>query len=260
MKRLIDLNSDMGEGFGPWLIGDGVDEQIMPLISSANIATGFHAGDPDIMHKTVELAKSHGVGVGAHPGFRDLVGFGRRHINVPAPELVNDMIYQVGALREFARLVGVHLQHIKPHGALYMHAARDETISRALIAALQVTEPSLHLYCMEQSVTYRVAREMGHPVVREFYADRDYDMSGSIVFTRRTGRLDARAVAQKVVRACVEGKVRTVEGVDIAIDFDSVCIHSDTPGAFDLVKATRHALHESGIRVVGISEALAAAD
>lgn len=258
MKQFVDLNSDMGEGFGPWLIGDGVDEQIMPLISSANIATGFHAGDPNIMRKTIEMAKTHGVGAGAHPGFRDLVGFGRRHINVPAAELVNDVLYQLGALREFARHAGVHLQHIKPHGALYMHAACDEALSRALVGALQVTEPSLNLYCMEQSVTFRVAREMGHPVVREFYADRDYDMTGSIVFTRRVSRLDPRAVADKVVRACVEGKVRTIEGGDVAIGFDSICIHSDTPGALELVQATRQALSENGIRIVGLVEALEA--
>jgi UPF0271 protein len=256
MKQCIDLNSDMGEGFGPWLIGDGVDEEIMPLISSANIATGFHAGDPNIMQRTIEMAKIHGVGVGAHPGFRDLVGFGRRHMNVPASELVNDVLYQLGALREFARVAGIHLQHIKPHGALYMHAARDEALSRALVEALQMTEPTLSLYCMEQSITYRVASEMGQPVVREFYADRDYDMSGSIVFTRRTGRLDPRTVADKVVRACAEGKVRTVEGGDINIGFDSVCIHSDTPGALLLVQETRQALSANNIRVVSLAEAL----
>lgn len=254
VKHLIDLNSDMGEGFGPWTIGDGVDEQLMPLITSANIATGFHAGDPNIMRKMVLLARQNGVGIGAHPGFRDLVGFGRRHINAPADELVNDMIYQLGALREFARLAGVKLQHIKPHGALYMHAARDESLSRALITALQIIEPTLRLYCMESSVTYRVACELGQPVVREFYADRDYDMSGSIVFTRRVGALEPAAVAAKVLRACTEGLVRTVEGQNLAIDFDSVCIHSDTPGALALVQATRQALAASSIRVAGLAD------
>lgn len=249
MKQQIDLNSDMGEGFGPWTIGDGVDAQIMPLISSANIATGFHAGDPNIMHSMVRLAHTHGVGIGAHPGFRDLVGFGRRHIHAPADELVNDMVYQLGALREFARMAGTTLQHIKPHGALYMHAARDEALSRALLSALQAIEPNLRLYCMESSLTYRVALEMGQPVVREFYADRNYDMSGSIVFTRRVGALDPAAVAAKVLRACTEGLVRTVEGRDLAIDFDSVCIHSDTPGALALVQATRSALDAHGIRI-----------
>ncbi|MDB5826987.1 MAG: lactam utilization protein LamB [Variovorax sp.] len=254
MKKLIDLNSDMGEGFGPWTIGDGVDEQLMPLVSSANIATGFHAGDPNIMRKMVLLARQNGVGIGAHPGFRDLVGFGRRHVNAPADELVNDMVYQLGALREFARLAGMTLQHIKPHGALYMHAARDEALSVALVTALQIIEPKLYLFCMEASITYRVAREMGQPVVREFYADRDYDMSGSIVFTRHVGALDPDTVARKVIRACEEGLVRTVDGQDLAIDFDSVCIHSDTPGALALVRATRSLLAEKNIRVAGIAE------
>jgi UPF0271 protein len=252
-KTLIDLNSDMGEGFGPWTIGDGVDEELMPLISSANIATGFHAGDPNIMRRMVALARRHGVGIGAHPGFRDLVGFGRRHIHAPADELVNDMVYQLGALREFTRLEGMQLQHIKPHGALYMHAARDEALSRALVTALRQIEPTLRLFCMEASVTYRVARELGQPVVREFYADRDYDLSGAIVFTRRVGALDPSAVAAKVVRACTEGVVRTVEGEDVAIGFDSVCIHSDTPGALALVQTTRAALAGHGIRVAGLA-------
>jgi UPF0271 protein len=258
VKTCIDLNSDLGEGFGPWKIGDGVDEQLMPLISSANVATGFHAGDPNIMRRTVESAKTHGVGVGAHPGFRDTVGFGRRHLNASAAELVNEMLYQIGALREFTRLSGIALQHVKPHGALYMHVARDEVLSRALIEALQIIEPTLPLYCMAQSGLYRLAREMGYPVVREFYADRDYDQSGSIVFTRQVGRLDPAAVAEKVVRACTHGKVRTVEGGEVQIDFDSVCIHSDTPGALDLVQATRRALSAAGVRVVNLKDALQA--
>lgn len=250
----IDLNCDMGEGFGMWIIGDGVDEEIMPMISSANIATGFHAGDPNIMHRMVKLAKACGVGIGAHPGFRDLVGFGRRHITCPPDELVNDIVYQVGALREFARLNGVRLQHVKPHGALYMHAARDEALSHAFITALQAIGPTLYALVMESSVTCRVARELGQPVVREFYADRDYDRSGSIVFTRRVGRLDPAQVADKVLRACRDGLVRTVDGHDIEIGFDSVCIHSDTPGALALVQATRRMLDEHGVQIVPLTE------
>ncbi|MBN3812448.1 MAG: 5-oxoprolinase subunit PxpA [Paraburkholderia tropica] len=250
-KQYVDLNSDMGEGFGPWHIGDGVDEQIMPLISSANIATGFHAGDPNIMARTVQLARESGVGIGAHPGFRDLVGFGRRHIAETPQALVNDLLYQVGALREFARLHGVRLQHVKPHGALYMHAARDETFSRLLVETLQQVDPNLLLFCMESSATWRVAQEIGQPAIREFYADRDYDRNGSIVFIRRIGPLDPEQVAEKVLRACVDGKVRTVDGDDIDIDFDSVCIHSDTPGALQLVRGTREALVREGIRITG---------
>lgn len=254
MKSKIDLNSDMGEGFGPWRIGDGVDDQIMPLISSANIATGFHAGDPSIMQRMVELAVEHKVGVGAHPGFKDLVGFGRRHMHSSASELVNDFIYQVGALREFAKLHGVKLQHVKPHGALYMHVARDEAMSRALVTALQRIEPTLYLYCMQQSLTYQIAREMGQPVVREFYADRDYDKSGSIVFIRSVSALDPDVVAAKVLRACQEGVVLTVEGELLSIEFDSVCIHSDTPGALLLVQATRASLLKSNIAIVRPAE------
>ena len=256
MKQVVDLNSDIGEGFGAWRIGDGVDAEIMALITSANIATGFHAGDPNTMRAMVELAKANGVGIGAHPGFRDLVGFGRRHINAPAEELVNDMVYQLGALREFARLAAVPIQHLKPHGALYMHAARDEFVSRGLVQAMQAIDPDLYLYCMENSVTWKVARELGQPVVREFYADRDYDASGSIVFIRRVIALDPQEVAAKVVRACVEGRTATVEGGDVAIGFDSVCIHSDTPGALALVQATRAALADAGVRVAGLAEVL----
>jgi len=254
----VDLNSDIGEGFGPWTIGDGTDAQIMALITSANIATGFHAGDPNIMRRMVELARQHGVGVGAHPAFRDLVGFGRRYITAPAAELVNDIVYQLGALREFARLSGSALQHVKPHGALYMQAARDEELSRALVQALQRIEPTLHLFCMEASITCRVARELGQPVVREFYGDRDYDLSGSIVFTRRVGALDPQAVARRVVRACVEGKVKTVDGPDIQIDFESICIHSDTPGALTLIQAARDALQAAGVPVRPLPEVMSA--
>ncbi len=255
-KTCIDLNSDMGEGFGLWVAGDGVDERIMPLISSANIATGFHAGDPNIMNRTVQLAKQHGVGIGAHPGFRDLIGFGRRAIQAAPEEIVNDVVYQLGALREFAHLNGVTLQHLKPHGSLYMVAAKDEALSRALLEAVRRIDPTLYLFCMEKSETYRVAKEMGQPVVRELYGDRDYDTSGQIVFTRRGSRLEPEAVADKVVRACLEGKVRTVEGVDIDLGFDSVCIHSDTPGALDLIRATRKSLERAGVRVRPIREAL----
>lgn len=245
----VDLNSDMGEGFGPWIIGDGVDAAIMPLISTANIATGFHAGDPNTMLRTVELAQRHGVAIGAHPGFRDLVGFGRRHINAPARELVNDMLYQLGALREFARLQGLRLQHIKPHGALYMHLARDEEAARLFVETLRRLDPELLLFCMDGSATCRVAQELGQPLVREFYADRDYDDSGSIVFIRRIAALDPEQVATKVLRACQEGVVRTVDGKDIPIAFDSVCIHSDTPGALALVSRTRELLDSAGIAV-----------
>ena len=247
--QAVDFNSDMGEGFGPWRIGDGVDDELMAFISSANIATGFHAGDPGTMRRTVEQARRLGVAVGAHPGFRDLVGFGRRHINAPAQELVDDILYQLGALREIARAQGVSLQHIKPHGAHYMHLARDEEAARLLVENLQRLEPGLLLYCMPGSVICRVAQALGQPVIREFYADREYDLSGSIVFTRHVRALDPATVAARVLRACQEGVVRTVEGEDLSIEFDSICLHSDTPGALALVEDTRNALDNAGIKV-----------
>ena len=243
----------MGEARGLWTLGDNVDSEVMTLISSANIATGFHAGDPNLMDRTVRMAKEHGVGVGAHPSFRDLHGFGRRHMNGTPEELVNEVLYQVGALREFARRHGVPLQHVKPHGALYMHAAKDREFSKALIDALQQVGPELYLFCMGIAVTVEIARAAGQPVVREFYADRDYDRSGSIVFTRRGDKLDPQRVADKVVRACLDGKVDTVEGDTIDIAFESVCFHSDTPGARTLARAIRDGLVQNGITIAPVS-------
>jgi UPF0271 protein len=248
-RTVIDINCDMGEGFGPWRIGEAGDDALMPLISSANIATGFHAGDPNLMDRSVAAAAALRIGVGAHPGFHDLQGFGRRHIAAQPDELVNDVLYQVGALSGFARRHGVALQHVKPHGALFMHAARDEAFSGALVDALLKTGPELLLYCMDISVTYALAKRAGLGVVREFYADRDYDRSGSIVFARRVERPDPQRVADKILRACRDGRVDTVEGDTIEVQFDSVCFHSDTPGALELAAAMRAALIADGIRI-----------
>jgi UPF0271 protein len=252
-RNTVDLNCDMGEGFGHWTYGDAPDAALMPLISSANVAAGFHAGDPNQMNAVVKLAAEHGVGLGAHPGYHDLQGFGRRTIAAPAEELVNDIIYQTGALREFGRRHGVSLQHVKPHGALYMTAAKDAELSRLLIEAMQQIGPSLYVYCMSISETYRIATNSGQPVIREFYADRDYDNSGSIVFARKMRALDPGEVADKCLRACKEGKVRTVDGDDIDIPFESICFHSDTPGALEIGTAIRARLIENGIKIAAPS-------
>ncbi len=248
-KVRIDINCDMGEGFGTWMFGDDIDAQMMPMVSSINVAAGFHAGDPNTMKRTVALAKEHGVGIGVHPGFRDLVGFGRRHITAGAEELVNDVLYQLGALREFLRYHQVDLQHFKLHGALYMHAAKDEEFASALIAALQIVDPELPVLVMGGSVLDGVAKDSGQPVVREFYADRHYGENGQIVFTRNVGALDAETVAAKVLQACHEGTVRTVEGSTVPIEFESVCIHSDTRGAYELMRRTREGLDAADIAV-----------
>ncbi|HSE07572.1 MAG TPA: 5-oxoprolinase subunit PxpA [Nocardioidaceae bacterium] len=245
----VDVNCDMSEGFGSWMFGDDIDAQLMPLVSSINVGAGFHAGDPNTIARTVGLAKEHGVGVGVHPGFRDLVGFGRRHINAAAGELVNDCLYQLGAVREFTRYHGVDLQHFKLHGALYMHAARDEEFAVGLIDALQAVDPDLPVLVMDGSVLAQVAEKAGQPIVREFYADRHYGDHGQIVFTRDVGALDPDQTAAKVLQACTEGTVETVDGTTIPISFDSICLHSDTRGAYDLMRRTRDALDGAGIAV-----------
>ncbi|MAY87171.1 MAG: lactam utilization protein LamB [Pseudooceanicola sp.] len=249
MGKLIDLNCDMGEGFGHWTLGEAPDEDLMALISSANVAAGFHAGDPNSIDRVVQLAKTYGVGLGAHPAYNDLQGFGRRFIDTSPEELVNDILYQVGAVREFGRRHGVALQHIKPHGALYMEAAKNETLSLKLIDTLRDTSGDTILFCMGVSKTYDIARKLGQPVVREFYADRDYGDDGSIVFRRKVQRPDPQAVADKCLRACLENKVETVDGNVIDIEFESICFHSDTPGAVAIGQAIRDGLTAEGITI-----------
>ncbi|GEO87039.1 MULTISPECIES: 5-oxoprolinase subunit PxpA [Alphaproteobacteria] len=254
MLEVVDINCDLGEAFGRWRIGDTDDMSLMGLISSANIATGFHAGDPNLMDQTVRLAAEHGVEVGAHPGYNDLQGFGRRKINATAKELVNDIIYQVGALREFSRRHGVRLQHVKPHGALYMEMAVNPELAQIFVQYMRTAAPDAYVFCMGGSATHVAALESGQPAIREFYADRDYDDSGSIVFTRDAGRPDPAVIARKVVRACKDGKVKTVSGNDIAIQFESICFHSDTLGALDIAHQMRDALTAEGIRIAPVSE------
>jgi 5-oxoprolinase (ATP-hydrolysing) subunit A len=244
----IDISCDMGESFGPWKMG--FDEEMMQYISSANVAGGFHAGDPTTMRKTVALAKDHGVAVGVHPGYRDLVGFGRREMDVPPDEIHDEIVYQLGALREFARYYDMEVQHVKPHGALYMVAARDEELSRVIIEAIQRVDPGLLLFCMQASVTYQLAQKMDQPVVAEFYADREYNGDAQIVFTRSVAEeLDPEEVGDRVVRAVTENKVKTESGKDIEVASDSVCVHGDTPGAVRLAEAIARKLGENGIEI-----------
>lgn len=260
MHKIVDLNCDMGEGFGHWSYGDAPDDKLMEVISSANVATGFHAGDPNSMNRVASLAKAHGVALGAHPSYKDLQGFGRRKIDAADDELVNDILYQIGAMREFGRRYEVPLQHVKPHGALYMEAARNEDLSRHLVETLQATSPDLILFCMGAALTYEVARRHSHPVVREFYADRDYGDDGMIIFTRKGMAADPDAIAKKCLRACQEGKVETDSGKDIDVAFESICVHSDTPGAVEILKAIRKTLSDSGIVIASARDVLAQND
>ena len=250
----IDFNCDMGESFSNFTFG--ADEELMRFISSANVAGGFHAGDPHVMRETVALAKEHGVAVGVHSGYRDLVGFGRREIQAPPEELVDELVYQLGALREFARMYGMEVQHVKPHGALYMVAARDEDLSRAIIEGIQKVDPGLVLLCMEASVTYRLANEMGQAVAAEFFADRAYNDEGQIVFTRKLGgELDPEEMAERTVRAVKEGKVATESGGEVEIKCDTICVHSDTPGVAKLAETIVNKLGENGVEIKALGRA-----
>ena len=202
------------------------------------------------MRKTVALAKDYGVAVGVHPGYRDLVGFGRREMDVPPDEIHDEIIYQLGALREFARYYDMEVQHVKPHGALYMVAASDEELSRAIIESIQRVDPGLLLFCMQASVTYQLAQRMDQPVAAEFYADREYNDEGQIVFTRSVAEeLDPEEVGDRVVRAVTEKKVKTESGKDINVASDSVCVHGDTPGAVRLAEVIARKLGENGIEI-----------
>ncbi|MBU2360316.1 5-oxoprolinase subunit PxpA [Loktanella sp. M215] len=257
MRDIVDLNCDMGEGFGHWTYGEAPDEDLMALISSANVAAGFHAGDPNSIDRVARLAASYGVGLGAHPAYDDLRGFGRRFIDASPEELVNDVLYQIGAVREFGRRHGIPLQHVKPHGALYMEAARNETLSAQLVQALIALNGDLILFCMGMSKTYDIARAAGLTTVREFFADRDYGDDGSIIFKRTVQRSDPEAIADKCLRACKEGTVVTDTGNVIEVAFESICFHSDTPGALDNGRAIKARLEANNIRIAPAAEVLA---
>lgn len=252
MMPEIDINCDMGESFGSWKMGN--DEELIPYISSANVAGGYHAGDAHIMRKTVSIAQAHGVEVGIHCGFRDPEGFGRRYIHMTNTEVQDDLIYQLGALQGFASAVGMKVQHVKPHGALYMMAAQDRLLSKAIIEAVAKVDPTLILFCMEASETYAVAKSMGYPVASEFYIDREYGADGQIIFTRHaTSLLDPESASIRALRAIKEGKVKTVDGKDIDIKADTLCLHGDSEGAPALSKILHNTFVQEGVNIVPIS-------
>jgi UPF0271 protein len=234
----VAINCDMGESFGLYKMGD--DEGIMPYITVANVACGFHASDPVVMHKTVRLAKQHGVKVGAHPSFPDLQGFGRREMKIPRAELADLLIYQIGALRGFLEAEGVALNHIKPHGVLYGMAARQEEVAHAVCDAAEVFR--VPLFGMAGTLHEKVYGARGMAFVSEFYADLDYDGAGRLIITREHAAVDPQEAAAKSVRAVEEGKVRSIAGNDVPVRAEAVCVHSDTPNAVDIAKAVREAL------------------
>lgn len=249
----VDLNCDMGESFGLYELGN--DEELMQLITSANIACGFHAGDPHVMRKTVEIAKKYDVGIGAHPGFPDLLGFGRRFMTCTPSEIKDYVMYQVGALREFSAAADVKIQHCKPHGALFMKAMEDKTIARAILETIHEIDPNMIIFALSQSEVMEEAIKMGVPVAKEAYADREHTESGSILLTRTGSRInDYEEMAQRVVRMVKEGRVITHDGKDVSIKAETICIHGDTPGAPTLAKKVVEALKGSGVEIVPINK------
>jgi len=234
----LAINCDMGEGFGLYRCGD--DAGIMPFITLANVACGFHASDPTVMHKTVRLAKQHGVKVGAHPSLPDLQGFGRREMRMDPKELTDCLIYQVGALKAFLDAEGMALNHIKPHGALYGMAARSEDIANAICDAADVFK--VPLLGMARTKHEEVYTKRGFKFVPEFYVDLDYDKDGKLIITREHVAWDPDVAAKRTVRAITEKKVKTVEGNDIPMTAECICVHSDTPGAVAVAKAVKEAI------------------
>jgi len=232
------INCDMGESFGLWRMGD--DEAMMPWITHANVACGFHASDPSVMRRTVRLAKRHGVAVGAHPSLPDLQGFGRREMRIGREELRDILLYQIGALAAFLRAEGMTLSHVKPHGALYGMAARQEETAHAVADAAAIF--GVPLYGMAGTLHEAVYRARGLGFVAEFYADLDYAEDGSLVITREHAAVDPAAAAARCLRAMREGTVRSTAGTEAPVRADSICVHSDTPNAVAVAKAVREAL------------------
>ena len=250
----IDLNCDLGESFGVYTIG--MDEDVLPLITSANIACGFHASDPVTMAKTVRLAADRGIAVGAHPGFPDLLGFGRRNMNVSPSEAKAYIQYQIGALSAFAKSCGVRLSHVKPHGALYNMAGKDMHLAEAICEGIAELDESLILLALSGSAMIEAAKRKGLRAAREVFADRAYEPDGSLVARTKPGAViaDENEAAFRVIRMIQEKKVRAVDGTDLDIEADSVCIHGDSIHALEFAKKLRASFLAAGIEVAPLKD------
>jgi len=246
----IDLNSDLGESFGPWEMGN--DAAMIELATSVNVACGYHAGDADVMRKTCEMAKARGVSVGAHPGYRDLQGFGRRPFpDMKASEIENLVAYQIGALQAIATAAGHKVTHVKVHGALSNVACADDATAKAIASAVKAVDPNLVFVVLANSPLVRAGEAANLPMVHEVFADRAYEDDGSLVSRKKPGAVlhDAKQIAQRVVRMVQDGAVVSVTGKVIKMRTDTVCIHGDTPGAVDIARGVRQALKDAGIAV-----------
>jgi len=247
-RRQIDLNADVGESFGPWPMGD--DERLIPLVSSVNIACGAHAGDPVTIARTVRLALAHGAAIGAHPGYPDLAGFGRRDLDMASDELEGSLIAQVGAVQAIARSQGATVGHVKPHGALYNRAARDLGVATTIAEAIARLDPGLVLVGLAGSALLEAGRMAGLGVRSEGFADRAYEDDGSLRDRRKEGAiLDPTAAAAQAVAIARDGAVTLADGRSLAVDADTICIHGDGPAAVETAVAIRSALAAAGIDV-----------
>ena len=248
----IDLNADVGESFGAYSLG--ADAALMRSITSASIAAGFHAGDPSVLRRTINLAKSHGVAIGAHPGFPDLVGFGRRELHVAPAEAEDFVLYQIAAVAGVAAAEGVKLQHVKPHGALFNMAVRDAALAAAIAKAVAAFDRSLILFGLPESQILAAGRAAGLRVAAEIFADRAYEPDGSLTPRSRPGSVihDAAAVAARAVRMITERVVDAVDGTIVPLDADTICVHGDTPGADQLAASLRADLESAGVIVKAV--------
>jgi UPF0271 protein len=256
MSATVDLNSDMGESFGPYTLGQ--DDALLDWVSSANVACGFHGGDPRVMGATVTLAQEKGVAVGAHPSFPDRVGFGRRDMVMTSDEISTDLLYQLGALDAFCRVAGVPMRHVKPHGALYNQIAADPDLARAVAQTIARYRRDLILVGLPGTAIERAAAVAGISFAREVFADRAYNDDGTLVSRRVAGALitDPAQVAHRAVRMVLQGTATTLLGGEVAVQADTICIHGDTPGAPELARTVRAALEANGIGVRPLVEVL----
>ncbi|MGB3771390.1 MAG: 5-oxoprolinase subunit PxpA [Rhodococcus sp. (in: high G+C Gram-positive bacteria)] len=246
---MVDLNADLGEGFGAWTLGD--DAAMLRVVTSANIACGFHAGDPATLLQTCTDAVASDVRIGAQVGYRDLAGFGRRFIDVSPEDLRADVIYQIGALDGLARSVGGAVRYVKPHGALYNTIVRNEVQARAVVDAVLAYDATLPVLGLPESVFLEIARDAGLRTVREAFADRGYTPDGTLVPRSEPGAVlsDVEEVARRVLRMVTEGTVDAVDGSPVSVAAESVCLHGDTPAAVDMAVAVRDLLVHSGIEL-----------
>ncbi|MGF9564631.1 5-oxoprolinase subunit PxpA [Neorhizobium sp. JUb45] len=246
----IDLNSDLGEGFGPWAMGD--DAAMLDIVSTANIACGFHAGDPDIMRATVRLAKARGVAVGAHPGYRDLIGFGRRRLpGVTVSEVETLVAYQVGALAAVCALEDHPMTHVKTHGALGNVCADDDAMALAVARAIKAVDPKLAFMVMPGTATARAADALGLTAINEIYADRTYADTFNLSPRSEPGSVihDAKMLVERVMEMVSAGRITATSGKTLSVPIDSVCVHGDTPGAVEMAKTLRVGLEDNGWRI-----------